>query len=278
MHMWIIATFGNKPNWKPALRRMKSQFGKLPDGYKGIVYDQENLKKELISLNQWDFVNNNHRGFGYWIWKPILILELFKQFPQCTGVIYLDAGCELNINQNSMKRLGQYQDLAMQQGVLSFELNALEIDFTSPYTANKMEMVIDSSWRQSMATTFIVTNTEFGKQFLTTWFELMLSDGYRLLKGEDDVFVSTHCTTPYFYKEHRHDQSIFSLLIKKNGLISIREESEWYPNWSTKGANFPIWAARNRLRISIKCKRITNLSYRLLRKLINLITIGKIKI
>ena len=49
---------------------------------------------------------------------------------------------------------------------------------------------------------------------------------------------------------HRNDQSIFSLLIRKNKIKPILDETFWGPTWK-KGSNYPIWATRNRHKFSV---------------------------
>ncbi len=273
--MWIIASFGNAPLWAPALARLEKNFKQLPTEYIGVTHNQKDLEKKFKEEEVLGFISSNPRGFGYWIWKPILLLKVFEDYPNCEGIIYIDAGCELNININSLNRLNEYRNLANNQGLLAFELNTLEIDFTSPYLFNFMNMEATQNMRQCMATTFLIANTDFGKSFLNEWLRIMKSDNFRLVKGEDDDAIRKEIVVPKYYVEHRHDQSIFSMLVKKYGLQTIREESEWYPNWLSKGLDFPIWASRNRLRISVTSSRILNLSYRLIRKTIWLLTFRK---
>ena len=47
--------------------------------------------------------------------------------------------------------------------------------------------------------------------------------------------------------EHRHDQSIFSLLVKQsNQHAIIPDETEWFGDWIGMGDKYPIWATRHR--------------------------------
>ena len=48
------------------------------------------------------------------------------------------------------------------------------------------------------------------------------------------------------FLEHRHDQSIFSLIAKKNNFFVIPDETYWNPDWNVSGKNYPIWATRLR--------------------------------
>ncbi len=45
-----------------------------------------------------DFILKNKRGYGYWVWKPYLISKILKEINDNDILLYLDAGCELNVN------------------------------------------------------------------------------------------------------------------------------------------------------------------------------------
>ena len=52
------------------------------------------------------------------------------------------------------------------------------------------------------------------------------------------------------FKEHRHDQSIFSLMSKKYKFCSIPDKTYWAPAWNDAGKDYPIWAIRNKTNLS----------------------------
>jgi hypothetical protein len=47
------------------------------------------------------------------------------------------------------------------------------------------------------------------------------------------------------FKEHRWEQSIFSLIVKSEKVSPLKDESWFHPNWA-EGLHYPIWAVRNR--------------------------------
>lgn len=48
------------------------------------------------------------RGFGYWVWKPYIILETMKKLNYGDILLYVDIGCHLVKNDKSMKRFNKY--------------------------------------------------------------------------------------------------------------------------------------------------------------------------
>jgi hypothetical protein len=47
-------------------------------------------------LKNGDFINNNRRGYGYWLWKSYVMLKEFNKMKDNDILIYLDAGCYIN--------------------------------------------------------------------------------------------------------------------------------------------------------------------------------------
>ena len=76
-----------------------------------------------------------------------------------------------------------------------------------------MSRHIDTRQRQAGAIMFLVC--DITKYFLKKWYNLCCN--YNLL--DDSESISPNCE---YFKEHRHDQSIFSLLTKKYNIYSIR--------------------------------------------------------
>ena len=58
------------------------------------------------------FKNNlilGSKGYGYWCWKPEIIMNIMNEINNGDCLLYVDAGCHLNIH--GKKRLLEYFDL-----------------------------------------------------------------------------------------------------------------------------------------------------------------------
>jgi hypothetical protein len=97
---------------------------------------------------------------------------------------------------------------------------------------------------QNQATMMVVTSEQL--DLVDAWLQLCLDDNYRLVRDgpPGEVNAST-------FRDHRHDQSIFSGLVKRAGIPTLPDETFWAPEWAETGANYPLWAPRNRSRVSI---------------------------
>jgi len=197
-----------------------------------------------------DFMLNSEKGFGYWLWKPIIIQQRLNEIPSNDVLVYLDAGCELNLlNEKPRDRIQHYFNLARQHGSLAMQLREMRekgiFPTESRYSKGTLISALQPSAKnltenQLMATMMMFQKNDTNQDFLQRWLEVAVSSNYALLTddinhGNKDDFIG-----------HRHDQSIFSILYKEMGYFLILDETNWKPDWSTKGADYPIWAMRNR--------------------------------
>jgi hypothetical protein len=70
--------------------------------------------------------------------------------------------------------------------------------------------------QQIMATAFIFKKTPNNIDFFNKWFETSIVDNYHLIDDSPSIIKNDKS-----FKEHRHDQSIFSILINQNQMKKI---------------------------------------------------------
>ncbi len=272
---WCVVSFGSTPEWTPALKRLQSQalkskYFKYFEGYT----DNWLINHYKESKNILDFLQQNQRGYGLWFWKPEIILNTFKTKPEIDGVLYIDAGCELNINQVSKMRLTEYIQLATNKNGLAFELPFKEIEWTEAFVIKEIFPELKSNQLQIAGGILFIPNCQESKRILQEWSTNNFKKDFSLLRGISQESGKKRGNEKVI--EHRFDQSIISLIWKRNKLHAIPDETFWHPQWIQRGATYPIWATRSKLRITFRSNKILFLSYRVLRKLLQVITRKKI--
>jgi hypothetical protein len=200
------------------------------------------------------FILEAKKGFGYWLWKPLIIEQKLREIPNGDLLIYLDAGCELNLlSEAPRRRMDEYFLLAKKHGSLAMQMQDIEERDFYPaeqrYSKASLISAINPSdstleERQLLAGVLFFVNNESSHEFIQKWLTFAVRDNYSLLVDSQDKNERVD------FKGHRHDQSIFSLLYKEHGKYYILDETDWKPDWPTLGANYPIWAMRNRSGIS----------------------------
>jgi hypothetical protein len=191
------------------------------------------------------FIRGNARGYGYWLWKPIIILTLLDQMMPNDYLIYLDAGCELNLkNSTSREKLFDYCEKARSEGLIAFKSQFPVRAWT------KKDLLIHAEFeskseisKQIEAGALIIFNCPDTKKFLREWLLVMRLNDYRML----DDSPSEEQNYPEF-QEHRHDQAVFTVLYLNSGRTPLGSETFFGASshkWRKDGKPFPFWASRN---------------------------------
>jgi hypothetical protein len=201
------------------------------------------------------FILQNSRGYGYWIWKPeILRIVLESLAPEEDGVLYLDAGCTLNFqNSAAVQRFKEYESKAVARGGLFFRLRGENNHQLYTKHATLQEMNAENRLDENLvaATAFFLSNTPSSRELLSDWSRVMTQDSYSLVVDPDpsepqhEGFVA-----------HRHDQSLLSLLLNRTNFEIVGDETYFSPRWRKTGADFPIWATRNKSRMPFISERL----------------------
>lgn len=190
-----------------------------------------------------DFMSSNKRGGGYWIWKPYIIEQKLEELDEGEYLVYADAGCRLRFK--GTKHLRRYLKALDQSdyGILAFQMDFIEKDWTKGDLAHYMGFDFsdpEMNSGQIMATVLVVKKTSHAIRFIKKWLEVAVEDNYHLV---DDT-PSKVKDAPSFV-EHRHDQSIFSLLVKKEGGIIFADEIQFKGKDRKKNPH-PFSAARRK--------------------------------
>ncbi len=157
-----------------------------------------------------EFITTHPRGYGYWMWKPYLIYRVLEQLQDDDILIYADAGCL--INPEGLQRLLEYIEVlkGSPYGILTYQVNFLEKQYSKQLLTQFLqasERDLDS--RQMSAAVIIIQKNPHSTALIKEWSALG-SIHHLIDDSETDEFV-----------DHRHDQSIYSLLVKKYGAMII---------------------------------------------------------
>lgn len=195
-----------------------------------------------FSQNHSNFIMSNPRGFGFCFWKPTYLLKALSNLAEDDILVSLDAGCQLNINDESVTRFKEYCEVAFNQHGLFMQLrdNQFGINdlsdraWCNSLLIEELKPSIDSlNSNQVQAGILIIRNSPKIRNLLLIWKYYCEVREYKFILGGD------------LKSQTRWEQSIFSLLVKKDSYALIPDESYWYPEWS-HGLRYPIWAMRNR--------------------------------
>lgn len=256
---WLLLTFGaGLPNWRAAAHRVAGQARRSGWFHEVCVYDERILRREFPTFTtvHSSVLKSTVRGFGWWIWKPFLIRESLRACVAqgLDGVVYIDAGCEINSRTvEASARFQDYFDMAMDgRGVFAMHLPGHpEEVWTRRVVMDRFDLTPDlRTTPQVQAQPILAANSQT-IDFADQWLLGCTQGDYFFVKDAQESELEA---APF--RSHRHDQSIFSCLMKSHSIPTIPDETFWAPDWQAKGARFPVWAARNRTRVSVTDARM----------------------
>ena len=212
-------TFGSHSDYIDAGNRLIQQAKQLNIFTKCILYTSEDLKKdnEFWNTDQ-KFIEENKRGYGYWLWKPYLIKKTMEKMNHGDILLYLDCGCELSSNYREKKKLLERINTVKTDKILGTTL--VYEGYEEKYW-NKMDLIekldmnknqyLNTKQRQGGATLYLVCDDTIN--LINEWHTI--GSEYHYIDDSPSI-LNNVCN----FREHRHDQAIYSLLTKKYNLFS----------------------------------------------------------
>lgn len=152
------------------------------------------------------------RGYGYGCWKFHIILETFKKIPEGAWVFYIDAGCTL-IKDRAQRAIDEIKDAdAAGKDIIVYQMPGhLERKWTKASLFKHLGVLDDpaiTNTGQYLSGIVRVKNTHFSRDIF----------GYMLeLSGtHPEFFDDSHSSITNYpeFSEHRHNQSVVSILCK----------------------------------------------------------------
>ena len=221
------------------------------------MFDEDDLPLDFRSLYK-DKLVSGSRGYGYWAWKPQVISQVLERMADNDLLLYLDAGCHLNkLGLDRLKRYFYILD-SSPQGILAFQSKPPTSD-RSPlkYDGRKLFDQWNYEWikgdlfdhfgvRHDLSYTharvigagiILFKNCKSAKAIISEWQSVVHHD-FSLL--DDSPSKSLNLSG---FKEHRHDQAIFSLICLKHNVPTLSSYEYWYPKSTSSYRLKPDWNA-----------------------------------
>ena len=198
-------------------RRIQTATAYAVGGFdKVIEYSPEDLDEEFRRKNE--HILKHKKGGGYWLWKPYIIKKTLAEMGGGDFLFYADAGSLFVGPIEPLIELMRQRN----QDVLPFQLPHLE----GHWTKRDAFILMDSDTAQ-------YTDTKQLRASFSLWNKttssMKLADEWLSYAQDERIITdipnqSDKDNYPGF-QEHRHDQSIWSLLCKKHQLDGVREST-----------------------------------------------------
>lgn len=250
---------------KQRIRRQAENFGVFKNilefGEDDLNGDHQNFWNQCKECMMTERPGGEKKYYGYYACKPYFILEALKNIPEDEVVLYVDSGCELN--KNGIARLEEYYNECMNTNGVFFSLNLPENQWTKMDTYRRLMHDNNEhlNTQQIISGIFLLKNNRNVREIIEKWITVCMENDGHYLNDDPSILPNDKV-----FKENRHDQSIFSLLIKmysevydftfhkdetyeviweSAGLSGVPVGKEQAKIWNTYGREYPIWATRN---------------------------------
>jgi hypothetical protein len=190
-----------------------------------------------------DFLQRNahilaqKRGAGYWLWKPYLILNELRGSAADDFVVYSDSG--IAIIADLAPLLAHCRD---EGGILLFAVHGQpNFKWTKRDCFALLGCDERKFWEcdQYLGSFSVFQRSERALEFVESW--LAAAQDERLITDRPNT-----CGLPNLdgFVDHRHDQSILSLLAAKRGIAAFRDPTQWgnsfkLPGYRVSGESTP---------------------------------------
>ena len=230
--------------WSGALCRLRKEIVRLDSKAQVWLFDESNVGDDIDGLDVGlsEFARLHPRGYGYWVWKPWVILQVMKKAEPGDIVFFLDAGCTVHTSPASKLRYEWYTEWIRRQENLLFEQRYKEFNWTKRdviehFKLNKDDL--NSGIILGGVQGHLVARSSI--EFVEAWLRTCTMDSGRLL-----LDVSSKANEDERFIEHRHDGSVLSCLSKIRKIKAIPDETFFHPHWNRDGDGYPFWATRKR--------------------------------
>jgi hypothetical protein len=233
-------SFGSTPHCDKSRKRIKEQAENMGVFETINVYSQHDLDPEFLTKYQ-PWMDSHSKGYGFYIWKPQIISQAIAAIPDGDVWVYLDSGCHLY--SEGIKRFQEYVELAREHGFVAMRLE----DFHTEYKWTKGDVLVqfpnvDHNSAQIESGIIFCHKTLATTKLISDWLSFLHADIHNF-SGYPPRLRHPH------FREHRHDQSIFSLLLKsRNFTKGVVQDETYFENLPAEQwpKEFPIHAKRDK--------------------------------
>lgn len=186
----------------------------LPFFNKIITYTDKDIT-ELKKSHPKHFENS--RGFGYWLWKPYLILKTLNSVADNDIVMYTDSTMKFVTNPEPLFNILTTKDILL----FSTEYkNSQFIKYDTFYGLDSLDEKYVNG-KHVNAAIILIKKTMDSTSFITEY--LNYCQNFKIISDE----VNTNGVNYSDFIDHRHDQSILSILSIKKQIELHKDPTQW---------------------------------------------------
>jgi len=248
-----LMTFASS-EWEKASRRLEKQASSLAEFASIRIWTERELDSAIFNPVR-HYLRAENRGFGFFLWKPLIVLDELRSLKDGEFLFYIDSGCHLN--KRGRRRFNAYLSAlnSSREDVLVFEFRLPALDVLDPGPFSVFEGLNDLAYAKSEVLREFLTLGLTKKDFESASIQggiLLIQKSPKSVKLIEK-WAEYARKRPELFDEsldkggegaqfiaHRHDQAVLSLLAKKYGVATLSAAETWVPKVSLSPANWDL--------------------------------------
>jgi len=189
-----------------------------------IIYDKNDIDNEFMEKN--NSILKCDRGGGYWLWKPYIINETLKKINYNDIIIYIDS--KYYFIENFTKLYVDYMknnDLLVWKNKPNEQIwymkNWCKMGVIHKY--NMFDKVFNENAEDCWGGAMVLKKTENTINYIQEWLDMCCVH-------EDITDAESKIENAEIFIEHRHDQSLLSILLHKYNIEMQFFEKKYLQN------------------------------------------------
>jgi len=189
-----------------------------------IIFNKSDIDKDFIVKNE--NILNCSRGGGYWLWKPYIINETLKKIKEYDIIFYVDSKYFFteeftNLYSDYMK----VNDLLIWKNKPNenvwYMKNWCKMDVILKY--NMYDKIFNKNAEDCWAGALIIKKNTNTIKYIQEWLDMCCI-------YEDITDSPSKIQNSNIFNEHRHDQSLLSIVLHKNNIKTLFFEKKYLQN------------------------------------------------
>jgi hypothetical protein len=189
-----------------------------------VVFDKKNISKDFSQKNK--SIINCSRGGGYWLWKPYIIHETLLKINKNDILFYLDSKYYFIENfSNLYSEYMKNNDLLVWKNKPNEQIwymkNWCKMDVINKY--NIFDKVFNENAEDCWGGALIIKKNENTIKYIQEWLNMCCN-------YEDITDSPSKIENSTSFCEHRHDQSLLSIILHKYNINMQFFEKKYLQN------------------------------------------------
>ena len=204
--LWIVS-FGSDEKYSELSIETVSEILALYPRAKPRIYGVSDLPQQMVS-----YAGSFRRGFGYWQWKPFFVCDAIENARKGDMILYVDG--RIGVPRETIHWLDKFIYNKFYNGspdVVAWKMEHPEQAWTTADVMKRFDVDLDSRHATSgqFAATFFALRVNEKTVELARQWKTFILENPELCRDEPSS-LPNHVE----FRENRHDQSVFSLLLK----------------------------------------------------------------